>query len=163
MLHTNCKITTANRFITSLINLVADQTILAAWRTLLQRALPIILLTFFNCVQWQHSSDTQFFLPVTPSEFMPMINITGARVRSLISSLDIRKVHWPDELSSYRLKVCSINTKTAIPRLTLVMQASLDRSRVSHDWRTANTIPIFKNGRRSSSKNSGPSVSHLSF
>jgi len=89
-------------------------------------------------------SHTPDIAPIT-------VDIYG--VKNLLDNLDPHKATGPDNIPTRLLKQLSAELA---PVLTMVFQASLEQSHVPADWKTANIVPIHKNGSRNAPNNYRP-------
>lgn len=81
------------------------------------------------------------------------ISISVDGVANLLQNLNPHKATGPDGIPAYFLKECS---NEIAPILTLIFQCSMQQGSMPDEWKTANIIPIFKKGDRTSTGNYRP-------
>jgi hypothetical protein len=89
----------------------------------------------------------------SPYNTMPSINITNTGVYKLLQRLNINKATGPDKISTRLLKTVALQIS---PTLTTFFQASINQGKIPEEWKTANVVPIYKKGDRSSAANYRP-------
>ena len=89
----------------------------------------------------------------SPYETMPPIKVTNQGVLKLLRNLNIHKATGPDNVPSRLLKAVAPQIS---PTFTTFFQASIDQGKIPMEWKTANVVPIFKKGDRSSAANYRP-------
>ena len=90
--------------------------------------------------------------PAKPSLFpkMPPIRIASAGVSKLLGQLNQKKACGDDNIPAVLLKHC---TEELSPKLSFIIQQSLDTKTVPDDWKRALVTLIFKKGARSKLQN----------
>ena len=83
----------------------------------------------------------------------PDITVKEKGIHKLLKGLNPHKATGRDEMSTKLLKEMASPLSSA---LTLIFQASLNRGRTPHDWKSANVAPIFKKGDKSKPSNYRP-------
>ena len=84
---------------------------------------------------------------------MPRIIVNQNGVKKLLLNLNEHKASGPDEIPPRLLKHLS---NIISPALTRIYQLSLDTRTVPTDWKTANIVPVFKKGDKSTASNYRP-------
>ena len=95
-------------------------------------------------------------IPVIPStQYPPMPNVTfnTKGIESLLKDLKPGKAAGPDEIPTWILKTCA---EQIAPVLQVIFTQSLNSSTLPNDWLTANIIPAFKKGSKSTPANYRP-------
>ena len=75
---------------------------------------------------------------------MQEIQLMVQEVKESLNKLDVRKATRPDEVSGWILKDVVSNLQR---NCNSIMSASLSEGRVPQDWKRANIVPIYKEGR----------------
>ena len=79
-----------------------------------------------------------------PLPYIDTIQVYSEGVADLLSNINPRKSHGPDNLPAHFLKEGS---SEIVPAFTLIFQASLDQGTLPEVWRQAIGVPIFKKGK----------------
>ena len=108
---------------------------------------------FFSTVFTEGSSDTRDMPVSSIYEPMPDIQIIESSVRNKINNLNIHKSVGPDGISAYLLKKA---VDVFAPLLTKLFKKSYETALVPKLMKSANIVPIFKQGDKRSPNNYRP-------
>ena len=91
--------------------------------------------------------------PTNSFPIMPTISLNVEGIYRLLNDLDVNKAPGPDKIPNRILKYCATEIAQI---LQVIFNQSLTSGNLSDDWLTANIMPIFKKGNRSSPLNYRP-------